>query len=118
MYELRNERNKLFWSYFHISSIMRPVCFVVTPEKQDIFTHWCHDFSNAFQYKAANIQFWCFPFSYCDRSNWKTVSDDIKYYFTLLDSDKEYIQQVPLNNSGEDSSNYDSNSDESDDMSI
>jgi hypothetical protein len=75
---------------------MRPVCFVVTPEKQQAFTSWCNDYTPAFQYNVANIHFWCFSFSYCDRSNWNAISDDVKRdYFTIPDTDREYIQQLP-----------------------
>jgi hypothetical protein len=95
MFELKHERNKLFWSYFHISSIMRPVCFVVTPETQFIFTNWCHNFSNNFRYNVDIIYFWCFPYEYCDRSDWNTISDDVKNYFAISNGEKEYIQQIP-----------------------
>jgi hypothetical protein len=85
LYELKTDRNNLYWSYFNITSIMRPVCFVTTIDSQAQFIDWCHNFNQHFRYNSANMRFWCFPYNYCDRSNWNDVSEESRLFFNIND---------------------------------
>ena len=64
---------------------MRPVCFVTTIDSQAQFIDWCHNFNQHFRYNSANMRFWCFPYNYCDRSNWNDVSEESRLFFNIND---------------------------------
>jgi hypothetical protein len=93
-YTLKTQRNNLYWSYFHISSVMRPVCFVSTIETQRHFINWCNDYTPGIRYTDTNMMFWCFTYNYCDRSNWNTISDYSKAFFEINAQDRLLIQQL------------------------
>jgi hypothetical protein len=94
VYAIRTKQNNLYWSYFHISSIMRPVCFISTVETRKHFINWCHEYNPGFRYADVNMRFWCFTYSYCDRSNWNSMSDYSKGFHSLQDGDRLLIQDM------------------------
>jgi hypothetical protein len=117
MYAIDSHRNNLYWSYFQISSIMRPVCFISTVETRKHFINWCNDFSPTFRYSDVNMRFWCFTYSYCDRSNWNTMSEYSKDFLSLQDRDRLLINEIEEEASSE-LEDSDTNSNSSEEMSI
>jgi hypothetical protein len=110
LYELKTERNKLYWSYFNINSIMRPVCFVPTIDTIPQFIDWCQNINQPFRYNTANIRFWCFPYNYCDRSNWNEVSEESTFFFNIDDAESELIREQVGEEGGVSSEEEDRNS--------
>jgi hypothetical protein len=117
VYAIHTQRNNLYWSYFHISSIMRPVCFISTVETRKHFIKWCHEYTPGFRYVEVNMRFWCFTYSYCDRSNWNTMSDYSKQFHSLQDRDRLPIQGLEEEEASFESE-YSLNSNSSEEMSV
>ena len=58
---------------------MRPACFIPTVPSLPKFESWCTDYDVALDSALySEIRFWSFPYTYCDRSNWNTISADTR----------------------------------------
>ena len=72
MYQLKRmpRSTNVTTACFRTDNILRPACFVSTTDTKANYIQWC---KKQFDYRKP-ILFWCFPYEYCDRSRWNTIS--------------------------------------------
>ena len=73
------------WFYLQITcfetrNILRPAYFVPTSETNSSYIRWCKNT----QFDVGKpVFFWCFPYGYCDRSRWNTISTSDEEFFNI-----------------------------------
>ena len=76
---------------FQTDNIIRPACFVPTTETKGSYIRWCKNK----KHEAANpIRFWCFPYEYCDRSRWNTISSTAADFINIPRELRESISKI------------------------
>jgi hypothetical protein len=101
---------------FETRNILRPACFVPTTETNSSYKRWCKNT----QFDVGKpVFFWCFPYRYCDRSRWNTISTSDKEYFNIPRDVRDTIAKLAnIGDNKEESDDEDStdSSNEQDDI--
>ena len=75
---------------FKTDNIIRPICFVSTPDTKANYIQWC---TKQYDYRKP-ILFWCFPYRYCDRSQWNTISTEAYEFINIPRDLRESIAKI------------------------
>ena len=95
IYGFAHERKKLKNNFFNIDAIMRPACFIPTTDSLAKFESMCTVTTTDFLL-LSEMRFWCFPYSYCDRSNWNKISADSKAFIDESHNRKHIMARTVL----------------------
>ena len=95
LYQIRLSKNgygssAFCWSSNSVESIKRPVCFNPTIEIFIPYKKWC----KGEQQYTFNMLFWCFPYNYCDRSNWNEFTHEERDHIEMGTSEVTRIMDV------------------------
>ena len=96
---------------FETANILRPACLVPTTETKSSYIRWCKD--TLFDH-GKPVFFWCFPYRYCDRSRWNTISTEDEEFINIPRDVREAIAKLATFGNEEGSVEEDDNDDSTD----